>query len=91
MPTVLLIDDEAMIRDVVRAHLEAVKFDVTEARDGREGVARLLHAEREAKMEDLIHTQFVHLGKGARFISEQVVNCCAVTTFSPGIVRNDFF
>ncbi|MBZ0325598.1 MAG: response regulator [Alphaproteobacteria bacterium] len=39
MPTVLLIDDEAMIRDVVRAHLEAVKFDVTEARDGREGVA----------------------------------------------------
>jgi DNA-binding response OmpR family regulator len=37
---VLVVDDEATIRDVVRRYLTADGFDVTEAADGEEAVAR---------------------------------------------------
>jgi len=54
MPTVLLIDDEAMIRNVMRAQLESVKLEVTEACDGREGVARYRKQRFDLVITDII-------------------------------------
>lgn len=36
---ILLIDDEAEVREVLRLHLESDKYNVIEASDGEEGVA----------------------------------------------------
>lgn len=45
LPTILVIDDEASIRKLLRLTLEAVPYRVVEASDGREGL-HLLAAER---------------------------------------------
>lgn len=45
LPTILIIDDEASIRKLLRITLEAVPYRVVEACDGREGL-HLLAAER---------------------------------------------
>jgi len=45
LPTILIIDDEASIRKLLRLTLEAVPYRVVEACDGREGL-HLLAAER---------------------------------------------
>lgn len=47
LPTILIIDDEASIRRLLKLTLEAVPYKVVEARDGREGL-HLIAAERPA-------------------------------------------
>lgn len=54
MPTVLLIDDEELIRNVVRAQLESAKLKVTEACDGREGVAQYRKQRFDLVITDII-------------------------------------
>jgi two-component system cell cycle sensor histidine kinase/response regulator CckA len=42
-PTVLVVDDDAAIRQIARRFLEAEGYQVTEASDGLEAIARLRH------------------------------------------------
>jgi|ERR1700694_4305764 len=58
MPRILLIDDDELFRNMLRATLEQLGYIVTEARDGQEGIA--LHQLRPA---DLVITDLIMPGK----------------------------
>lgn len=49
MPSVLVVDDEDQIRQLIRETLEQAGYDVQEARDGKEGLERY-----RAKPADLV-------------------------------------
>lgn len=49
MPSVLVVDDEDQVRQLIRETLEQAGFDVQEARDGKEGLERY-----RAKPTDLV-------------------------------------
>lgn len=49
MPSVLIVDDEDQIRQLIRETLEQAGYEVQEARDGKEGLARY-----RAKATDLV-------------------------------------
>lgn len=49
MPSVLVVDDEDQVRQVIRETLEQAGYDVQEARDGKEGLERY-----RAKPADLV-------------------------------------
>jgi len=54
MATILVIDDEAIIRVLLRSALEEVGYEVTEAINGREGLKLYRH-----RPEDLVITDIV--------------------------------
>lgn len=58
MPHILLIDDDELFRKMLRATLEELGHTVTEARDGKEGLA--LH---KSKPADLVITDLIMPGK----------------------------
>ena len=45
-PKILIVDDSAMIRITVRKTLESVEFDVSDAKDGKEGLEKAISAEK---------------------------------------------
>lgn len=66
MPHILLIDDDELFRKMLRATLEDLGHTVTEARDGKEGLA--LH---KSKPADLVITDLIMPEKeGLETISE---------------------
>lgn len=53
-PRVLVVDDEAAIRDIVRRYLTAEGFEVAEAADGREALERLGSLEPDLVVLDVL-------------------------------------
>jgi DNA-binding NtrC family response regulator len=53
MPKILIIDDERFIRASLREILEYEKFDVTEAQDGEEGLAKMQEEEFDLVLCDI--------------------------------------
>jgi CheY-like chemotaxis protein len=53
MPTVLIIDDEAKVREVCRGMPEPDGFSVHEAADGQEGLAAYLIEPADVVLSDL--------------------------------------
>ena len=53
-PRVLVVDDEAAIRDIVRRYLTAEGFEVAEAADGREALDRLRALEPDLVVLDVV-------------------------------------
>jgi len=49
MPSILVVDDEDQIRQLIRDTLEQAGYDVQEARDGKQGLERY-----RAKPADLV-------------------------------------
>ena len=49
MPSVLVVDDQEQVRQLIRETLEQAGYEVEEARDGKEGVERY-----RAKSPDLV-------------------------------------
>lgn len=53
MATVLVIDDEAPVRAVVRSALNSAGYEVTEASNGREGLARFRQSPPDLVIADI--------------------------------------
>ncbi|WP_416171468.1 response regulator [Algoriphagus boritolerans] len=53
MPKILIIDDERFIRASLREILEYEKFEVTEAQDGEEGLAKMQEEEFDLVLCDI--------------------------------------
>ena len=53
-PRVLVVDDEAAIRDIVRRYLTAEGFEVAEAADGREALERLCALQPDLVVLDVL-------------------------------------
>jgi twitching motility two-component system response regulator PilH len=54
MPTVLIVDDSAYQRRILRACLEEAGYKVAEATNGREGVDAILSSKPDAALFDLL-------------------------------------
>jgi two-component system, chemotaxis family, chemotaxis protein CheY len=54
MPHILLIDDDGLMRDLVRATLEEAGYIVIQARNGREGLALYRAAPPDLVLTDLV-------------------------------------
>jgi YesN/AraC family two-component response regulator len=54
MATILVIDDEALIRALLRSALEAAGYVVTEASNGRQGLALFRHRPTDVVITDIV-------------------------------------
>ena len=54
MATILIIDDEALIRALLRTTLEAAGYEVTEAPNGRMGLELYRHRPRDLVITDIV-------------------------------------
>jgi two-component system, response regulator, stage 0 sporulation protein F len=54
MPTILIIDDEETIRDLLRSALEAARYAVTEAANGRQGLDLYRHRPADLVITDIL-------------------------------------
>ena len=70
---VLLVEDEASVRDLAREILESCGYEVFEASNGAEAFDRF---EKECTEIDLLITDIVMPGMGGRELSEKVVSRC---------------
>ena len=59
---ILVVDDDASIRTLVRIVLERAGFDVTTARDGREAIALLAASDYDVVLLDVIMPKLDGLG-----------------------------
>jgi DNA-binding NtrC family response regulator len=54
MATILIIDDEEIIRALLRSALEAAGYEVTEAANGREGLELFRHRPMDLVITDIV-------------------------------------
>lgn len=54
MPSVLVVDDEGAIRQLIREALGQAGYEVSEARDGKEGLARYRQAPADLVIMDIL-------------------------------------
>jgi two-component system, response regulator, stage 0 sporulation protein F len=54
LPTILIIDDEETIRDLLRSALEAARYAVTEAANGRQGLDLYRHRPADLVITDIL-------------------------------------
>lgn len=54
MPSVLVVDDEDAIRQLIRETLEQAGYQVSDARDGKEGLARYRKAPADLVIMDIL-------------------------------------
>jgi DNA-binding response OmpR family regulator len=54
MPSVLIVDDEGAIRQLIREALGQAGYEVSEARDGKEGLARYRQAPADLVIMDIL-------------------------------------
>lgn len=54
MATILIIDDEEMIRTLLRSALEAAGYEVTEATNGRQGLELYRHRPTDLVITDIL-------------------------------------
>lgn len=54
MPSVLIVDDEAPLRDLIRAYLEREGYTVREATTGKEALASIAHTQPDVVVLDLM-------------------------------------
>ncbi|MDZ4732951.1 MAG: response regulator [Nitrospirota bacterium] len=54
MATILIIDDEEIIRVLLRSALEEAGYEVTEAANGREGLALYRHRQTDLVITDIL-------------------------------------
>jgi DNA-binding NtrC family response regulator len=54
MATILIIDDEELIRVLLRSALEAAGYEVTEAANGRQGLEQYLRAPADVVITDIV-------------------------------------
>ena len=54
MATILIIDDEAIIRALLRSAFEAAGYEVTEATNGREGLELYRHRPTDVVITDIV-------------------------------------
>ena len=54
MPSVLIVDDEDAIRQLIRETLELAGYQVNEARDGKEGLARYRQSPADLVIMDIL-------------------------------------
>jgi CheY-like chemotaxis protein len=61
-PTVLLVDDNPMVRETVAMILEEREFQVVVARDGHAGLAAVEHAQPDVVLTDIIMPELDGIG-----------------------------
>lgn len=54
MATILIIDDEEIIRSLLRSALEAAGYEVTEAANGRQGLELYRHKQTDLVITDIL-------------------------------------
>ena len=54
MPSVLVVDDQDQVRQLIRDALEEVGYDVDEARDGKEGLERYREKSADLVLMDIL-------------------------------------
>ena len=57
MATILIIDDEELIRVLLRSTLEAAGYEVTEAANGRQGLELYRHRPTDLVITDIAHAR----------------------------------